>query len=68
MGYQDSEIQRSHKSLPRKPCRAVMVMIGEIRNQEERRRYYCCHLAIAMGLNSTVANKSKARQQKKRAR
>jgi hypothetical protein len=35
MGYQDGEIYRADKSLPCEPGRTVVVMIGEVRNQEQ---------------------------------
>lgn len=36
MSYQNGEIHRTDKSLPCKPRSAVIIMISEIRNQEQR--------------------------------
>jgi molybdopterin synthase catalytic subunit len=68
MSYQNREIQRAHDSLASKTRGAVVVMIGEIRNQKERRGEHCAHLTIPVGLNTTETNEPETCQQQKSAR
>ncbi len=67
MSYQNREIHRANNSLSCKSRGAVVVMIGEIRNQKQRGRDYSRNLAISMSLDSTKTNKSKTREQQKGA-
>lgn len=63
MREQECEIERPHESLTRKLRCAVVVVISEIRNEEQRRGNYRCDLAVSMRLDAAAPNETETREQ-----
>ena len=63
MTYQNSEIQRAHEALPRKPGGTVIVVVSEIGNEEERRGNYRRDLTISVRLDAAATNEPETREQ-----
>jgi hypothetical protein len=64
---QDGEVQRANYSLPWKLRGPMVVVISEIRNQEQSGRQYCTELTSSVRLDPAAPDKTKTRQQQDRA-
>jgi len=60
---QDRQIDWPRNSLPRKPRRAVMRVVDDVRNQKQQRRGKGGQLAASMRLHAPVANEIITAQQ-----
>ena len=64
VGDEYREIERPHNSLPQKPRVAVIVVISQIRDQEERRTDDSSKLAFQVSPDATLTNHDETDHQK----
>jgi len=67
MGNQNGEIERTDNSMSQEAGVAVVVVIGEVGNQEKGRRSHSRDLTVAMASNEVCTNKTISGYQQKGA-